>query len=456
MDQDLIRMVAASKVPILKPVIKNGNAPLITKVVEGVEPTIAPATAKDKAQRSSKVLDKTFDRFQKLISQLEIHDESISQEDVNKKFLRSLSLEWNTHTIVWRNKPEIDTLCLDNIYNYLKIYEQEVKGTSSSNTNTQNISFVSSNSISSINGAVNTIHSVTTTSTQATTFNSTTIYNLSDVVICSFFASQPNSPQLDNEDLQQIHPDDLKEMDLRWKMAMLTIRARRFLKNTGRKFSMNGSVELQEVKIPSTRRTVPVETPVSSTLVSCDGLRGYDWSDQAKEGPTNFALMAYSSISSNSEVSTNSNYSSSCLEITKILKEQNEQLLKDLRTSKINAITYKTCLEYVEARLLVYKKNEYVYEEDIKIVDKYKTGLGYNVVPPSYTKNFLPQKPNLSGQEDLVNEPIVSEPTVKKPVVKTSEANANVNKPKLVRKNFGPSLIEHWISDSEDEAESKC
>nr|GEW11438.1 putative ribonuclease H-like domain-containing protein [Tanacetum cinerariifolium] len=102
--------------------------------------------------------------------------------------------------------------------------------------------------------------------------------NLSDVVICSFFASQPNSLELDNEDLQQIHPEDFEEMDLRWQMAMLTMRVRNFLKNNGRKFSMNGnetvgfdkfkvkcynchkgdtllgSAELQEVKIPNTRK----------------------------------------------------------------------------------------------------------------------------------------------------------------------------------------------------------
>nr|GFD23147.1 hypothetical protein [Tanacetum cinerariifolium] len=120
----------------------------------------------------------------------------------------------------------------------------------------------------------------------------------------------------------------------------------------------------------STRRIVPVEIPDSSALVSCDGLRGYDWSDQAKKGPTNFALMAYSSRSSNSKVSTDSNCSSSCLENTKMLKEQNEQLLKDLRTFKINAITYKIGLESVEARLLVYKKNESIYEEDIKLLNR--------------------------------------------------------------------------------------
>ncbi|GKB79018.1 hypothetical protein Tco_0945913 [Tanacetum coccineum] len=178
----------------------------------GVKTTIAPSTAEEKAQRrlelkarntllmgipnehqlkfnsikdaksllqaiekSSEVLDQTFDRLQKLISQLEIHGESISQEDVNQKFLRSMSPEWNTHTIVWRNKPEIDTLSLDDLYNNLKIYEPEVKGTSSSSTNTQNVAFVSSNSTSSTNGAVNTAHGATTASTQATAVNSTTI-----------------------------------------------------------------------------------------------------------------------------------------------------------------------------------------------------------------------------------------------------------------------------------------
>ncbi|GJS61862.1 hypothetical protein Tco_0656646 [Tanacetum coccineum] len=123
-----------------------------------------------------------------------------------------------------------------------------------------------------------------------------------------------------------------------------------------------------------TRRTVPVEETTSNALVSqCDGF-GYDWSDQAVEGPTNFALMAYSSTSSNSstnsEVSNDSNCCLSCLECAKDLKEQNEQLVKDLRTTRINAVSYKTSLESVEARLLVFKKNESVYEEDIKLLKR--------------------------------------------------------------------------------------
>nr|GEW76804.1 hypothetical protein [Tanacetum cinerariifolium] len=172
---------------------------------------------------------------------------------------------------------------------------------------------------------VNTTHGVSTASTQVNATYSTNIDNLSDVVICSFFASQPNSPQLIHEDLEQIHPDDMEEMDLRWQMAILTMRARRFLKITGRKLTVNGNETIgfdkskvecynfhkrghfsRERKAPrnqdnkhkeSSRISVHVETSASTTLTSCDGLGGYDWSDQAEEG-TNYALMAFSSSSS--------------------------------------------------------------------------------------------------------------------------------------------------------------
>ncbi|GKE69070.1 hypothetical protein Tco_1527142, partial [Tanacetum coccineum] len=146
------------------------------------------------------------------------------------------------------------------------------------------------------NGAVNTVHGATTASTQANTVNSTTIDNLSDAVICAFFASQPNSLQLDNEDLQQIYPDDLEEMDLRcprWSVTTAT-KGGRFTKEC--RAPRNQENKNRE----NTRRVVPVKTTTSNALVSCDG-SGYYWSDQAEEGPTNFALMAYSFISSNSE-----------------------------------------------------------------------------------------------------------------------------------------------------------
>ncbi|GJX15067.1 ribonuclease H-like domain-containing protein [Tanacetum coccineum] len=152
-----------------------------------------------------------------------------------------------------------------------------------------------------------------------------------------------------------------------------------------------------------------MEITTSNDLISCDGLGDYDWSDQAEEGPTNFAFMAYSFTSSNSEVSTDSNCSSSCLENVKILKEQNEQILKDLRISKLNTIAYKTCLESVEARLLVYKKNESVYEEDIKllkleiylkevtIIELRRNGMNVNTARPKVVVNAARPKAVLNA-----------------------------------------------------------
>nr|GEX84803.1 hypothetical protein [Tanacetum cinerariifolium] len=130
------------------------------------------------ATSSSDTLDQTFDRLQKLISQLEIQDEVIEQEDVNLKLL---------------------------------------KRSSSTSQNLQNVAFVSSNSTnstSSTNKADNTAYGVSTAHTQGNTVNSTFIDNLRDVVIYAFLASQPNYPQLAREDLEQIDPDDLDEMDL--------------------------------------------------------------------------------------------------------------------------------------------------------------------------------------------------------------------------------------------------
>ncbi|GJW00229.1 hypothetical protein Tco_1555480 [Tanacetum coccineum] len=85
---------------------------------------------------SSEMLDQTFDRLQKLVSQLELSGEKLSQEDVNQKLLRSLSPEWNTHAVVWRNKDNLDTMSMDDLYNNLKVYEPEVKGISSSSSST--------------------------------------------------------------------------------------------------------------------------------------------------------------------------------------------------------------------------------------------------------------------------------------------------------------------------------
>ncbi|GJR22695.1 hypothetical protein Tco_0971222 [Tanacetum coccineum] len=342
-------------------------------------------------EKRVKMLDQTFDRLQKLVSQLELLDEKLLQEDVNQKLLRSLSPEWNTHVVVWRNKADLDTMSMDDLYNNLKVYEPEVKGMSSSSSSTQNMAFVSSsnNNTSSTNGAVNTAqavntaHGVSTASTQVNDAYSTNIDNLSDVVICAFFASQPNSPQLVTEDLQPNQTVNMQEMDLRWQMAMLTMRARIFLKIIGRKLiSGRGSRNQRQQGQESSeeRKSVPVETSTSTALVSCNGLGGYDWSDQAEEGP-NYALMAFSSSSPNSE-----------------------------------------------------------------IVDNCKNGLGYenyNAVPPPYTGNFMPPTPDLSFT--------ILDEFVNKLVVENCKAMSSEEEPKVVRKYNDAPSIKEWVSDDKKE-----
>ncbi|GJW08240.1 hypothetical protein Tco_1570663, partial [Tanacetum coccineum] len=217
-----------------------------------------------------------------------------------------------------------------------------------------------------------------------------------------------------------IDVDDLEEMDLKWQMVMLTMRARRFLNKTERKISANGSetIGFNKSKVECyncyksghftreyralrenrnkepIRRNVTVETTETKALMAQDGL---------------------SSSSSDSEVST---CSKACLKSYETLKEYYDNLTKDFNKSQLNVGAYKAGLESVETRLDVYKKNE----EN----DKHKTGEGYHAVPPPYTGNFMP--PNLICE------------------VKTIES-----KPKSVSE----PLIKDWISDSEDENETE-
>ncbi|GJS81932.1 putative ribonuclease H-like domain-containing protein [Tanacetum coccineum] len=215
--------------------------------------------------------------------------------------------------------------------------------------------------------------------------SSTTVENLSDAVIYSFFAIQPSIPQFDNEDLQQIHLDDLEEMDLRWNIAMLTMRARRFLKNTGRKLDMANKERIGFDKYKTLKREVGI-TELRRKL--------------------------------------------------ELAQKQKDEIQLTVENSENSSKSLSKLL-------------------DCQIVDKCKTSLGYNSVPPPYIGNFMPPKPDLSfsGLEEF--EHIVSEPTVKKPEVETSEAKASTDKPKVVRKNNGAPIIEEWVSDSEDEDESK-
>nr|GEW24234.1 hypothetical protein [Tanacetum cinerariifolium] len=321
------QVVSATKLPILNPnefdlwkmkieqyflmtdyslweVILNGDSHVPTRIVEGVTQPVAPTTAEQRLAKKNELkargtllmalpdkhqlkfnsykyaktlmeaiekrfgLDQIHDRLQKLVSQLEIHGVSLSQEDVNLN---------------------------------LKIYETEVNHSSSPGTATQNLDFVSSTSTYSTTDSVSAAASVSVACVKLPASPLPNVDSLSNAVIYSFFASQSTIPQFDNEDLKQIDVDDLEEMDLRWQMAMLTMRARRFLQKTGNNLGANGPTSMgfdmskvecyncqrkgyfarecrspKDSRRPSTaephRRTVPIKTSTSNALVSqCDG-----------------------------------------------------------------------------------------------------------------------------------------------------------------------------------------
>ncbi|GJX84116.1 hypothetical protein Tco_0333597 [Tanacetum coccineum] len=456
-DEHLLKFHACKDAKSLWEAIKNrfgGN-----KESKKMQKTILKQNYENFAASSQEGLNKTYDRFQKLISQLEIHGKVISQEDANMKLLRSLPSGWNNIALIMRNKSALDTLSMDDLYNNLKVYEYEIKGKSSSSSNSQNVAFVSSDNSSSTNETVNTAHGVSAASSKGQA--STATY--ADDVMFSFFSNQSNASKLDYEDLEQIDVDDLEEMNLKWQVAMLTMRVKR----KGH-FARECMAPRNQGNInrDAPRRNAPVDTSTTNALVVQDEIGSYDWSFQAEEGITNFSLMFYRSQGSSSSSSSDSEVhtcSKDCLKSYETLQKQYDQQREALNKSNIEIIGYQMGLESLESRIVVHEKNEAVYEEDIaflkydvqnltklinsQITTKDKTGLGfdeqvnesevldnvfdnhesdgddnpendrfkkvkgYHVVPPPYTGNYMPSRPDLSfvGLDDYVYKTKVSE-----------------------------------------------
>nr|GEU58325.1 hypothetical protein [Tanacetum cinerariifolium] len=281
-------------------------------------------------------------------------------------------------------------------------------------------------------------------------------------------------------------------MDLKWQMAMLTMRARGFLKNTGRKLNQNGndSVAFYKTKVECynchkrghfarkcralmghnnksrdvTRRTVPEETPNSSTLVSCDGLGGYNWSDQAKEGPTNYALMAYSTSSALSSDSEVYGCSTSYLKAVENLKSTNEKLLTDLRNIEIMIVAYKEGLKSVEQRLEFFKTNESKYIGQINVLkidihcrDRAVTELQRKLNLAKTEKEGIQLNVNkLEDASKSVNK------TIECQIVDNWKKRLGYNavppphtKPESLRKGSDAPIIKDWVSDDEEEKVEK-
>ncbi|GJS03259.1 putative ribonuclease H-like domain-containing protein [Tanacetum coccineum] len=231
---------------------------------------------------SAESLDSIFNRLQKIVSRLAILGVVIAQEDLNSKFLSCLPPEWNTHVVVWMNKPKIKTMSIDDLYNNFKIVEQKVKKSVGASDGAQNLAFMTAPSTSSTN-------EINTASPQ-----------------------NPNDSNLLHQDLEQIHEDDLEAMDLKWQLSLLSMRAKRYYQRTGNKIFINANdtagydkskVECfnchkmgyfaRECKAPrskegqfrnqnNTRKQGNNEDTSSKAMLAIDGV-GFDWSDMAEE-----------------------------------------------------------------------------------------------------------------------------------------------------------------------------
>ncbi|GJS85248.1 ribonuclease H-like domain-containing protein [Tanacetum coccineum] len=386
-------------------VIVNGDAPMVVGYF------MESRMQRPYGKLSRPGLDKIYDRFQKLISQLEIHGEVISQED--------------------------------------------------------NVAFVSSDDTSNTNKAVNTAHD-----------------------------APAASLQLDNEDLEQIDTDDLEEMDLKWQVAMLTMRVKRFLKKTGRNLNFNGkeTVGFDKTKFECYNCHRRGHFARECKAPRNQGNRNGDAPRRiAEEEPTDFALMAHLSSGSSSSSSSDSEVhtcSKDCLKSYETLQKQYDQQRDALKKSNLEIIGYQLGLESLEARIVVHQKNEAVYEEDIaflkydvKVRDNSITELKNQLaealkekddlklklenfetssmrltklinIPPPCTGNYMPSRLDLSfaGLDDSayktnVSETISSVPRIESTVSKSSKDS--LEQPKDVRTSA--PFIEEWESDSDDD-----
>ncbi|GJR41380.1 hypothetical protein Tco_1217064 [Tanacetum coccineum] len=260
---------------------------------------------------SNETLDKAYDRFQKLISQLEIHGAYVSKEDINQKFLRSLPPSWSQIALIMRNKPDIDEIDIDDLYNNLKVYEDEMKKASTFLSNTQNLAFLSSKNTNSTN--------------EVSTVNG------------DFRVSAAGG-------INQMDEDNFEELDLQWQVAMLTVRVKKLSAIT---VIENGILQ-ENVDLEGVKR--------EDLMVTMAGA-----SNDFEVEPVNYALMAISSSSSSdSEVRK---CSKQYIKSFKCLQKNYDTEREKHNKAKLKIRGYEIALESLESRILRHEKNELAWEE---------------------------------------------------------------------------------------------
>ncbi|GKA95126.1 putative ribonuclease H-like domain-containing protein [Tanacetum coccineum] len=334
------------------------------------------------------------------IGQLEVHGAPISKEDINQKFLRSLPPSWNQIALIMRNKPDIDEIDIDDLYNNLRVYEDEMKRSSSSTSTSQNLAFLSSENTSSTNEV----------STASGDFRVSTTGGISQVstTLCAHDVASG--------------------------------------RNQGRRsYGDNG------------RSNASTNESSSQALVAQDGLGGYDSSNDFEVEPVNYGLMEISSSSSSS-----SSYNE--VESSKNLDELlNSQMNARDKTglgygTQLNEMSDKSETDS-EISMSVFEVRS-SDEESTPTNDSFSKADGYHVVPPPITGNFLTPRADISFaglDEYAIRKKIIESKTTELNTdtskSKTSETVGKTNeveksKPKINRDKV---IIEDWNSDDEDD-----
>ncbi|GJZ42231.1 hypothetical protein Tco_0589117 [Tanacetum coccineum] len=234
---------------------------------------------------------------------------------------------------------DLDEMSLDDLYNHLKVYEPEIQKKTGSSSH--NMAFISSPSTNSGKGEVSTAI-VQTASSHVTTANpEVTTVSFSHDTICAYITTQSNGSQIKYEDITQIDDDDIEEMDIKWNMALLSMRADRAPRSQDK-----GRRE-------SYKKEPNVEEPA-----------------EEEEAPTEFDLMAKSSSSSDNEVYDDSFCSKSCRKNTESLNTKINKLNEELSNSESDLFNYKRGLSQVEARLVEFKVNETKFCERIRVLKR--------------------------------------------------------------------------------------
>nr|GFB83430.1 hypothetical protein [Tanacetum cinerariifolium] len=260
-------------------------------------------------------------------------DIEIEKDDLNQKFLTSLAPEWLMHTIVWRNRNDLDSMSLDDLYNHLK------------NSNNEDGNTV-----------------CVTTGTTAFPTGSVNVATISQDTASAFIASQSNGSQIKFEDINHIDEDDTEEIDIKWNMALLSMRADKAPRSQER-----GRIE-------SYRQGSKAEEKSLKALMAIDRI-GWDWSYMANEEdhalvadgetPTEFALMA----NIENKVFDNSLCSKDCKKNTDSLNCKITKLKSKLSDSNNYWYSYKFGVAQLEERLKEYKDREEKYIVKIRTLE---------------------------------------------------------------------------------------